>query len=39
MYASKIVDPTRRGKPVVRWKDRVKEYVHERDTDRGEGSV
>ena len=22
--------PRRRGKPAVRWKDRVKEYMHER---------
>ena len=23
------------GGPVVRWKDRVKEYMHERGVDRG----
>ena len=27
----------RRGRPVVRWKDRVKEYMHERVADRGRG--
>ena len=29
--------PKRRGRPIVRWKDRVKEYMHERVTDRGGG--
>ena len=29
--------PRRRGRPVVRWKDRVKEYMHERVADRGGG--
>ena len=27
----------RRGRPVVGWKDRVKEYMHERGADRGGG--
>ena len=35
VYVSVIVGP-RRGRPVVRWKDRVKEYMHERVADRGE---
>ena len=26
LYVSKTEDPRRRGRPVVRWKDRVKEY-------------
>ena len=25
----------KRGKPVIKWKDRVKEYMHERVVDRG----
>ena len=25
---SEIEGPGRRGKPVVRWKDRIKEYMH-----------
>lgn len=29
----------RRGRPVVRWKDRMKEYMHERGGDRGGGIV
>ena len=33
---SEIEDP-RRGRSVVRWKDRVKEYMHDRGTDREEG--
>ena len=39
--ASEIEGSRRRGRPVVRWKDRVKEYMHERGADRsgmrGEG--
>ena len=27
-------DPRRRGRPVVRWKDRMKEYLPERVADR-----
>ena len=30
---SEIVGPRRRGRLVVRWKDRVKEYMHERGAD------
>ena len=26
-----------RGRPVVRWNDKVKEYMHERSADRGGG--
>ena len=31
---SEIEGNRRRGRPVIRWKDRVKEYTHERDADR-----
>ena len=34
MCMSEIEDPKRRGKPVVKWKDSMKEYVHERNADR-----
>ena len=34
VYACKI-DAPRRGRTVVRWKDRVKEYIHDRFVDRG----
>ena len=27
--------PRRRERPVVRWEDRMKEYMHERVADRG----
>ena len=37
MYVSDVMSPGRRGKPVVRWKDRVKEYMHEIVDDRGGG--
>ena len=30
--------PRWRGRPVVRWKDRVKEYIHERVIDREGGN-
>ena len=33
MYVSETEGPRRR-RPVVRWKDRVKEYMHERVADR-----
>ena len=33
MYVSEIEGPKRRGRPVVRWKARIKENMH----DRGEG--
>ena len=35
VYVSGTESPRRRGRPVVRWKDRVKEYMHERVADRG----
>ena len=35
VYVSKI--ESRRGRPVIRWKDGVKEYMHERVADRGGG--
>ena len=35
VYVSEIIGSWRRGRPVVRWKDRVKEYMHERVADRG----
>ena len=34
---SETEGPRKRGRPVVRWKDRVKEYMHERVADRGGG--
>ena len=37
VYVSKTEDITRKGRPIVRLKDRVKEYVHERVDDRWEG--
>ena len=36
MYVSESVGLRRREKPVVRWKDWVKEYMHERVADRWE---
>ena len=37
VYVSETKSPRRRRRPVVRWKDRVKEYMHEKGADRGEG--
>ena len=37
VYVSETEGHRRRGRPVVRWKDRVKEYRHERVVDRGGG--
>ena len=37
VYVSETEGPRRRGRPVVRWKDRVKEYMHERVAGRGRG--
>ena len=36
-YVSETEDPRRR-RPVVGWKDRVKEYMHDRGADR-RGSI
>ena len=36
VYVSEI-EGRRRGRSVVRWKDRVNEYMHERGADKGEG--
>ncbi len=33
-YVSEIVDPKYRGRPLRRWQDRVKEYMHQRDAAR-----
>ena len=30
---SEIEDPRKRGRPVVRWKDRVKKYMHRKVVD------
>ncbi len=35
VYVREIEGPSRRGRPLGRWKDRVKEYVSERGTSRG----
>ncbi len=35
MYVSEIEGQSRRAKPLGRWKDRVKEYVCERNASRG----
>ncbi len=37
MYASEIVGPSRKGRSLGRWKDRVKEYMCERGVSRGRG--
>ena len=37
VYASEIEGPRRRGRPVVRWNDRLKEYMHARSGDRLRG--
>ncbi len=34
---SESVDPNSRGRPLGRWRDRVKEYMYERGTTRGGG--
>ncbi len=36
-YVSSVEGPSRRGRPLGRWEDRVKEYVSERGV-RGNGS-
>ena len=35
VYVSETESPRRRGRLVVRWKDKVKEYMHQRVADRG----
>ena len=34
VYVNEIEGPKRRGRLVVRWKDRMKGYMHERVADR-----
>lgn len=36
VYMSEIEDSNKRGSPLRRWKDKVKEYMSERDTGGGE---
>ncbi len=35
VYVSESVGPSSRGRPPVRWRDREKEYMCERDVTRG----
>ena len=35
VYASEIEGPRRRGRPLVRWKDMIKEYMHQGSAYRG----
>ena len=35
VYVSEIMGSRWRGRPVVRWEDRIKLYMHERVADRG----
>ena len=37
VYASETESPRRQGRSVVRWKDRVEEYVHERIAEEEKG--
>ena len=37
VYVSETDGPRRRGRSVVRWKDRLKEYMYESVADRGKG--
>ncbi len=37
VYVSEMKGHSRRGRPLGRWKDRVKEYMSERGASRGEG--
>ncbi len=34
VYESKLKGPNRRGKPLGRWRDRVEEYLGEREKER-----
>ena len=36
MYVNEIEDPSKR-RSVVKWKDRVKEYMHKRGAEKGGG--
>ena len=36
VYLAEIEGLNRRGSPRGRWKDRIKDYIPERDSDRGE---
>ena len=36
VYVSEIEGSSQRGRPLVRWKDRVKEYMCGRGANRGE---
>ncbi len=37
VHVSEIEGPSRRGRPLGRWKDRLKKYMSERGDARGEG--
>ncbi len=37
VYVSEIEGPSRRGRPLGRWKDRVKKYMSERGASREGG--
>ncbi len=37
VYMSESMGPNNRGRPPVRWRDRVKEYIRERGATRGGG--
>ncbi len=37
VYVSEIEHPGRRGRPLGKWKDKIKEYMSERGATRGEG--
>ncbi len=37
VYVSETGGPSRRGRPLGRWKDRVKEYMSEKGATRGGG--
>ena len=37
VYVSEIRGPRKRRRPIVRWKDRMEEYMHDRVANRGGG--
>ncbi len=37
VYVSEIKGPSRKGRPLGRWEDRVREYVSEKGATRGKG--